>query len=293
MDVTDIEMVNRRGVLCRKEVITEGVWGDRPREGGKCVVVIDDIVTENIALEEIQQAAVSVYLGLQFNGSLTIGDSDTDIDRSLERCIQTMLCMEVSLMILTFVPELCNETSLQSRTVKFKVHLKEIYNEPYIFDWTDRKKYEFSMYHKVRGVELYKCGRTRDAFLRFSKALKLLVTIAPIEDSTTAVQRDVISLRILLCNNIASCHLQYKNYTHVIEMCNKVLFLEQNNVKALFRRAVAYMETQEFEEAKEDLNRVQQLEPDNRAAREKERELKERQRKTDAKLAAAMKKMFS
>jgi FK506-binding protein 4/5 len=76
-------------------------------------------------------------------------------------------------------------------------------------------------------------------------------------------------------------------------MCNKVLVLEQNNIKALFRRAVAYMETQEFEEAKEDLNRVQELEPENAAAREKQRELKQQQRKTDAKLAAAMKKMFS
>ncbi|GFG29185.1 hypothetical protein Cfor_05004 [Coptotermes formosanus] len=286
-------MVNSRGVLCRKEIITEGVWGDRPREGGKCVVIIDDIVTENVTLDEIQQAAVSVYLGLQFNGSLIIGDSDTDIDRSLERCIQTMLCMEVSLMILTLVPESPNETSVQARTVKFKVQLKEICNEPYIFEWTDSKKYEISMYHKVRGVELYKCGRTRDAFLRFSKALKLLVTVTSLEDSTTALQRDIMSLRILLCNNIASCHLQCKNYAYVIQMCNKVLFLEQNNIKALFRRAVAYMETQEFEEAKEDLNRVQELEPENAAAREKQRELKQQQRKTDAKLAAAMKKMFS
>lgn len=293
MDVTDFEMLNSRGVLCHKEIITEGVWGDRPREGGKCIVIIDDIVTENIALAEIQETAVSVYLGLQFNGSLIIGDSDTDVDRSLERCIQTMLCMEVSLVILTFVPESLKETSLQAGTVKFKVQLKEIYNEPYIFQWTDSKKYKISMYHKVRGVELYKCGRTRDAFLRFSKALKLLITVTPLEDSTTTLQGDIMSLRVLLCNNIASCHLKYKNYSHVIEMCNKVLFVEQNNIKALFRRAVAYMETQEFEEAKEDLNRVQQLEPENAAAREKQRELKQRQGRIDAKLAAAMKKMFS
>jgi hypothetical protein len=53
------------------------------------------------------------------------------------------------------------------------------------------------------------------------------------------------------------------------------------------------METQEFEEAKEDLNQVQQLEPENAAAREKQRELKQRQGRIDAKLAAAMKKMFS
>lgn len=292
MDVTNTEMVNSQAVLCHKEIITQGVWGDRPREGGKCIVIIEDIVTENIALDEVQHATLSIYLGLEFNGSLIIGDSDTDIDRSLERCIQTMLLTEVSMVILTFPPKSCNETSLKTRTVKCKVHLKEIHNEPYIFEWNDIKKCELAMYHKVRGVELYRCGRTRDAFLRFSKALKLLITIIPVEDDTSALQRDVMSLRVLLCNNIASCHLQYKNYCHAIEMCNKVLFVEPNNVKALFRRAVAYMEIQEFDQAKADLKQVQQLEPRNAAAREKLQELKQWQRESDAKLAAAIRKMF-
>jgi hypothetical protein len=294
MDVTNIEMVNSQAIVCRKEIITQGVWGDRPREGGKCTVIIDGIVTENIALDEVQHAMLSIYLGLKFDGSLIIGDSDTDIDRSLERCIQTMLQMEVSMMTLTFPPKSLNETSSKARTVTCKVHLKEIHNEPYIYEWNDSKKYELAMYHKIRGVELYRCGRTRDAFLRFSKALKLLITITRVEDDTSALQRDdVMSLRVLLCNNIASCHLQYKNYCHAIEMSNKVLFLEPNNVKALFRRAIAYMETQEFDQAKEDLYRVQQLEPANAAAREKLQALKQWQRKSDAKLAAAIKKMFS
>jgi FK506-binding protein 4/5 len=76
-------------------------------------------------------------------------------------------------------------------------------------------------------------------------------------------------------------------------MCNKVLFLKQNDIKALFRRAVAYMETQEFEAAKADFKQVQYLDPGNAAAREKQWELKRRQKRIDATLAAAMKKMFS
>ncbi|PNF35974.1 hypothetical protein B7P43_G03542 [Cryptotermes secundus] len=294
MDPTLTEMLNSQTtVICHKEMIAEGVWGDRPREGGKCVIIIDDIVTENIALDEIQWAAASVYLSSDFNGSLIVGDSDTDIDRSLERCIRTMLHMEVSLMIVTFVPKTLHESSLKARTVKCKVQLKEIHNEPYIFEWSDSKKYDLAVHHKVRGVELYKCGRTRDAFFRFSRALKLLVTIVPFEDGFSAKQRDdVMSLHVLLCNNIASCHLHYKNYSYAIEMCNKVLVLEPNNIKALFRRAVAYMETQEFEQAKEGLNRVQLLDPGNTAARRKEKELKQRKSESDAKLAAAIKKMF-
>jgi tetratricopeptide (TPR) repeat protein len=286
-------MLNLQAVICHKEIIAEGVWGDRPREGGKCVVIIDDIITENIALDEILQAAMSIFLSSEFSGSLIIGDSDTDIDRSLERCIQTMLLMEVSVMIVTLLPKSLHETSVKPTTVKCKVQLKEIRNEPCIFEWNGTKKYELAMHHKVCGVELHKCGRTRDAFFRFSRALKLIVTIVPFEDGLTAKQKDdVMSLRVLLCNNIASCHLQYKNYSYAIEMCNKVLILEPNNVKALFRRAVAYMETQEFEQAKEDFNRVQHLDPGNAAIRRKRQELKQRQSESDAKLAAAIKKMF-
>jgi hypothetical protein len=156
MDATHTEMLNSQAVICHKEIIAEGVWGDRPREGGKCVIMIEDIVTENIALDEIQQAALSIYLSSEFSGSLIIGDSDTDIDRSLERCIQTMQHMEVSLMILTFLPKSLHENSLKARTVKCKVQLKEIHNEPYIFEWSDTKKYDLAVYHKVCGVELYR-----------------------------------------------------------------------------------------------------------------------------------------
>lgn len=293
MDAMHLEMLNSHTVICCKEIIAEGVWGNRPREGGKCVIIIDDIVTENITLSEIQQATLSVYLSSEFSGSLIIGDSDTDIDRSLEKCIQTMLHMEVSLMIVTFLPKSLHETSLKAVTVKCKVQLKEIHNEPYIFEWSDIKKYDLAVHHKVHGVELHKCGRTRDAFFRFSRALKLLITIIPLEDGLTAKQKgDVLSLRVLLCNNIASCHLKHKNYLHTIEMCSKVLILEPNNMKALYRRAVACMETQEFEQAKKDLNQLQHLDPGNAAVRRKQQELKQRQTESDAKLAAAIKKMF-
>jgi multidrug resistance efflux pump len=52
------------------------------------------------------------------------------------------------------------------------------------------------------------------------------------------------------------------------------------------------METQEFEQAKEDFNRAQHLDPGNAAVRRKRQELKQRQSESDAKLAAAIKKMF-
>ena len=294
MDAKKTVMPKLMDVTWEKQIITKGIWGNRPRESAKCIVIFENIVTENVALEEVQQGEISSYLSSDFDNTLVIGDADTDVDRCIDKALRSMLKCEVSLFIISFVlPLHCSDTasSLGNGAIKCTVLLKEIYNEPYIFEWSHSKKYEVAMQHKIRGVELYKSGRTRDAFLRFSKGLKLLITMTLLEEIEYS-KDDILALHAVLCNNIASCHLLYKNYSEALKMCNKVLQIELKNVKALFRRASAEIELQNYEQAKQDLSMILEMEPENRAVRMKLNELSKRQKEFDAKLADAMKKMF-
>ncbi|PSN43383.1 hypothetical protein C0J52_17974 [Blattella germanica] len=295
MDIDKTKRIEWSTISWRKEVITAGLWGSRPREGAKCVVEIEKICVVNVTLEQVQQLDISLYLSSDFNKTLVIGEADTDFDRCFNRVMRTMQKGEVSSFIFSFLLSDSNDIeNSKEGTITCIVLLKEFFNEPHIFEWSDSKKYKLALEHKIRGVELFKCGRTRDAFMRFSKALKLLITIMPLdlEYECTYPREEVLSLRVILCNNIASCHLKYKNYDSVITMCNKALDLEPNNVKALFRRAVSKIELQSYEHAQDDLNRILQLEPGNVAAKEKLQEVKLKQKKYDFKMADAMKKMF-
>lgn len=52
--------------------------------------------------------------------------------------------------------------------------------------------------------------------------------------------------------NASQAHLKNKEYSKTIDLCTKVLKDDSNNVKTLYRRAVAYQNNQDF-----DLSKVQ------------------------------------
>lgn len=57
------------------------------------------------------------------------------------------------------------------------------------------------------------------------------------------------------------------NYEHAIALCDKVIKMDQDNVKALYRRGLAYGCLKNYERAVSDLSRTIELEPNNSLAR--------------------------
>lgn len=64
-----------------------------------------------------------------------------------------------------------------------------------------------------------------------------------------------------LYTNIAAIQLQSHNYKSVIENCTKALNLDADNVKARYRRGMAYARSNENELAKKDLLDALRLAP--------------------------------
>ena len=63
--------------------------------------------------------------------------------------------------------------------------------------------------------------------------------------------------------NLSACHLKLEsNYEDVISHCNNVLKIDAENVKAYYRRALAYSKLKNFDLAKQDLAIARQLDPD-------------------------------
>lgn len=67
------------------------------------------------------------------------------------------------------------------------------------------------------------------------------------------------------CNlNNAACKLKLKDYTQAEKLCTKVLEIESQNVKALYRRAQAYIQTADLELAELDIKKALDIDPNNR-----------------------------
>jgi len=85
---------------------------------------------------------------------------------------------------------------------------------------------------KTQGNASYKNENFFRAVVKYNKALS---TLPSIENPTKEQEKEIGELTSACNLNIAACLLQTKDYRGVIECCKKVLELDKNNVKALFR----------------------------------------------------------
>jgi len=103
------------------------------------------------------------------------------------------------------------------------------------------------------------------ALTKYKKALDLFKYEGSISDDEKAsVKKDV---KIPCHANLAACYLKKKDYKKTVENATKTLELDGNNVKALWRRGVAHTERGDWHEAKLDLTKALELDPENKAVK--------------------------
>ncbi|XP_033336210.2 tetratricopeptide repeat protein 9C [Megalopta genalis] len=244
-------------------VIESGRYSKKASECANCEVIIEKIQVTNASIEDLKEKYNSVILDGITKKSLVIGEANCEIDRLIERAIQMMnICekREVTLDI----------TEDADLVIKFEITLTNMLSYKPIWEWNPETKYSVALKYKETGVNLFKEHRWVDAFHKFSKACKILITLEPISDLELekSLEHDINNLRLVLYNNMAGCQLKRKNYEYTISLCTKILSKESNNVKALYRRGVAYGNLNNVENAVADLRNAVSLEPGNRAAKE-------------------------
>lgn len=71
-------------------------------------------------------------------------------------------------------------------------------------------------------------------------------------------------VEIPISSNLTLCYLKEKDYHSVIKYADKLLEMNPENVKILYRRGMAYTNLMEFEKAKSDLTKANKIEPSNK-----------------------------
>lgn len=125
---------------------------------------------------------------------------------------------------------------------------------------------------KIRstGNRLFKEGKYELAKVKYEKLLREFNHVNPQDDEEG---KEFLNTRNMLHLNVAACYLRMGECRKSIETCEKVLDASPAHVKALYRRGMAYMETGDFEEARNDFNMMMKVdkssEPDAKAALQK------------------------
>ena len=275
-----------------KEIIRKEEFTDKPTERSSCRIKISNVSVTRLTVKDLRTKFHSDILDESPEKTIVLGDACTKLDREIERALKTMFINETSLITIRLPDE--NEIGTEDIIVKFQMTLHSF--EPFkpIWNWSAEEKYHISSEYKAIGVRLFKDGRYIDAFHMFSKSCKILITLEPIEDLELeeSLENKIGVLRIILYNNMAECHLNRKNYEHAITLCCKVLKKDENNVKALYRRGIAYGNLKNVEKAVEDLKKVLSIDPNNSLAREKYNLYNEQWQAANERYERIVKRMF-
>lgn len=274
--------------LIKKEILEAGVFGSKPTDNSTCTIEITNVnVKANSILSEYIRDDVTYPL------DLIIGESNTALDRHIEKCVAMMHQDELS----TVVVALPQNGEHDENHISFNIKLCHFVHGGYIYEWSAGEKCTIAQKHKDKGVELFKGNRFKDASHRFSRALKLVLSIPiPVDEIPKDVDgvelQELYKLHANLYNNLASCYSKEKQYDAVLELCTKVLEIQKDDVKALYKRGCAYIEMKNYEKAHKDLTELLTLECENKAAKEKLKLVNLSLCQEEAKFNTMVKKMF-
>lgn len=99
---------------------------------------------------------------------------------------------------------------------------------------------------KEQGNDLYKNGKFPEAIEVYSRALAMAETNEE---------------KVNLLNNRAACRFQDRDFRQCVADCTEAINLDENNVKALLRRGLAYENIEKIEPAMADMKKLQELSP--------------------------------
>lgn len=170
-----------------------------------------------------------------------------------------------------------------SSNIVFEVEMLDFIKERAPWEMSNHEKIEVAGRKKEEGNLLFKKGKYDRAGKKYDKAADYVSEDVIFGDDELKLAK---TLRVSCWLNGAACSLKLNDFQEAIKLCSKVLDVEFLNVKALYRRAQAYMEI-DLVMAELDIKKALVIDPQNRDVKLIEKKLKQLQaesNKRDAKL---------
>jgi len=270
-----------------KKVLKEGEGYERPNEGAVVKVKITG---------KLQDGTVFTKKGHDEDPFEFKTDEEEVID-GLDRAVLNMKKGEVALV--TIPPEYAFGSTESKQdiavvppnsTVIYEVELVSFVKDKESWDLNNEEKIEAAGKKKEEGNALFKLGKFARASKRYEKAAKYIEY-----DSSFSEEEKKQSKQLKIsCNlNNAACKLKLKDYKQAEKLCTKVLELDSQNVKALYRRVQAYIQLADLELAEADIKKALEIDPDNRDVKLEYRTLKEKIKEYNKKDAKFYSNMFA
>jgi len=115
---------------------------------------------------------------------------------------------------------------------------------------------------KNAGNQFYKEKNYQKAVRKYKKSCKYIEHLRTCMGSTEDNEEEQIrKVEVPCCLNIAAAKIAEKKWDEAKVECDKVLEIQEENIKALFRRGQCHLGKKDYDLAMADLKRAQELEP--------------------------------
>eukprot|EP00253_Pinus_taeda_P025639 PITA_25639 len=197
-------------------------------------------------------------------------------------------------------------------TLIYEIELVSFIKEKESWDMDTAEKIEAAGKKKEDGNAIFKAGKYLRASKKYDKAscwprhfvFSLLISYVvskrkaakciEYDNAFSEDQKQQTKALKVTCNlNNAACNLKLKEYREAAKLCSKVLEVDSKNVKALYRRAQAYIETADLDQAESDLKKALEIDPSNRDVKMEYKTLKEKQKEYNKEEAKLFGNMFN
>ncbi|GMI71837.1 hypothetical protein like AT5G48570 [Hibiscus trionum] len=253
-----------------KKILKEGEGYERPNDGTLVQVKL---------IGKLPNGTVFIKKGYDEEPFEFKIDEEQVID-GLDKAVKTMKKGEHALI--TIQPEYAFGSSESKQelavvpansTVYYEVEMFSFMKEKESWEMNTPEKIEAAGKKKEEGNALFKAGKYERASKIYEKAVRFI----DYDSSFSDEEKKQAKLLKVTCNlNNAACKLKLKDYKQAEKLCTKVLELDSRNVKALYRRAQAYIQLADLDLAEADIKKALEIDPDNRDVKLEYRTLKEK-----------------
>ncbi|KDP32575.1 hypothetical protein JCGZ_13125 [Jatropha curcas] len=271
-----------------KKILKEGEGYERPNDG---------TIVQVKLIGKLHDGTIFVKKGHDEEPPLEFKIDEEQVIDGLDKAVKSMKKGEVALVIIQ--PEYAfgqfeSRQELASipanSTLYYEVEMISFTKEKESWEMNTQEKIEAAGKKKEEGNALFKAGKYERASRRYEKAVSFIEYDSSFSDEE---KKQTKALKITCKLNNAACKLKLKDYKEAVKLCTKVLELDIRNVKALYRRAQAYIQLVDLDLAEMDIKKALEIDPDNRDVKLEYKILKEKVREYNKKDAQFYSNIFS
>ncbi|XP_059632083.1 peptidyl-prolyl cis-trans isomerase FKBP62-like [Cornus florida] len=280
------EITNDKKVL--KKILKEGEGYERPNDGAVVQVKL---------IGKLQNGTIFMKKGHDDEEPFEFKVDEEQVIDGLDRAVKTMKKQEIALVMIqpeyAFGPsEAAQELAVvpANSTIYYEVELVSFVKEKESWDMNTQEKIEAAGKKKEEGNALFKSGKYERASKRYEKAVNFI----EYDSSFSEEEKQQAKVLKVTCNlNTAACKLKLKDYKQAEKLCTKVLEIDSRNVKALYRRAQAYIQLVDLDLAELDIKKALEIDPNNKDVKIEYKNLKEKVKEYNKKDAQFYGNMFA